>query len=255
MKSDHPGVPFTADEIAAATLPAFEAGAAMVHVHVRDADGTHVLDADLYREAIAGIRAAVGGGMLVQITTEAVGRYSPEQQIAVVKDVRPEAVSLAFRELCPAGGESGFIAFLEWMRRERVAPQVILYSPAEVARLAGMVRGGHVPFTTLPVLYVLGREAPPGRPQDLPGFVAAADGFFPDFMICAFGRTESRCCALSALLGGGVRVGFENNIERPDGTLAGSNAELVEIVAAALAPLDLRPETAEAWRERLQRIF
>lgn len=251
QKSDHPALPVTPEELAREAAAALEAGASMIHVHVRDGDGTHVLDAERYREATRLIRAAVGDRMIVQITTEAVGRYGPLEQMALVRDVRPEAVSIALRELAPDGaGDADFFAFLAWLRRERILPQVILYSAEEVDRLAAMVRRGDVPFASLPVLYVLGRHAPPGRPDHLLPFLAAGADVFPDFTVCAFGREEAACCACSTLLSGGARVGFENNVELPDGSLAPDNAALVRRVVDGLAPLGYAPETAAAWRER-----
>ena len=76
-KADHPRLPLTLDEIAHEAARCREAGAAMLHLHVRDAEGRHVLDAGLYRETIAAVRCAAGADFLIQITTEAVGRYAP----------------------------------------------------------------------------------------------------------------------------------------------------------------------------------
>ncbi|MEF9602808.1 3-keto-5-aminohexanoate cleavage protein, partial [Paracoccus sp. PXZ] len=74
------------------------AGAGGIHAHVRDAEGRHVLDAGLYAELIAELARAVPE-MAVQITTEAVGRYSPAEQRALVARLRPAAVSVALREI------------------------------------------------------------------------------------------------------------------------------------------------------------
>ncbi|MCP4385917.1 MAG: 3-keto-5-aminohexanoate cleavage protein, partial [Hyphomicrobiales bacterium] len=94
-RTDHPALPMTPDELARTASACLEAGAAMIHLHVRDRHGAHVLDAELYRDAIRAVRSSVGTRMIVQITTEALGRYQQEHQIAVVAAVRPEAVSLA----------------------------------------------------------------------------------------------------------------------------------------------------------------
>src|SRR5690606_13268182 len=102
-----------------------------------------LLDADAYRAAIDAIRAEVGDRMVVQITSEALGIYTPEEQIAVVKAVRPEAASLALREVAPdAASEPAFLELLSWMARERVAPQIILYAPEEARQLAALRDAG-----------------------------------------------------------------------------------------------------------------
>jgi 3-keto-5-aminohexanoate cleavage enzyme len=108
----------------------------MIHVHIRDRQGGHLLAADAYRTTIAAVRAAVGDQLVIQITSEALGIYKSAEQMAVVRDVRPEAVSIALRELAPdASSEAVFADFLTW-RQEKVAPQIILYSPEEAVRLA-----------------------------------------------------------------------------------------------------------------------
>jgi uncharacterized protein (DUF849 family) len=94
-KADHVKVPITPAEIARDAASCAEAGASVLHVHVRAADGRHSLNPDLYRAAIEAVRAALGERLVIQITTEAVGRYTPAEQMRVVRELRPEAVSLA----------------------------------------------------------------------------------------------------------------------------------------------------------------
>ncbi|MCW5708032.1 3-keto-5-aminohexanoate cleavage protein [Shinella sp.] len=236
-KADHPAIPLTPGELARTAAECLDAGAAMIHVHVRRPDGRHLLDADAYGAAIAAIRAAVGDRLVIQITTEALGLYAPAEQVAVLKAVKPEAVSLALRELAPnAAAEPAFAEALFWMKRENVLPQIILYEPAEAVRLEGMIRRGLVPWPDIPVLYVLGRYtlSQTSQPADLMPFLAPEAPRFSNWSVCAFGRHEAACVTVGALLGGHVRVGFENNLHRPDGSLAASNADLVETVATAL---------------------
>ena len=251
--ADHPALPMTPDELAVTAAACREAGAAMIHLHVRDAAGAHCLDAGLYRDATRAVRAAVGDRMIIQITTEAVGRYEPAEQMAVVEAVRPEAVSLALRELCPdAAHEPAFARFLDFLDRERIAAQFILYDAADVARLVDLAGRGVVPDASPPVLHVLGRYAACGRsaPADLLPFLSAAAGRFPDFMVCAFGADEAACGVTAALLGGDVRVGFENNLHLPDGTVAPDNAALIAAVAGPLQDLGRRTATVDAVRAR-----
>jgi uncharacterized protein (DUF849 family) len=221
-------------------------------VHVRRHDGRHLLDADAYREAIAAIRAATGGRMVLQITTEALGIYAPAEQVAVLKSVRPEAASLALREIVPdEAAEPAFAETLSWMKRENVLPQIILYDPSEAVRLAGMIRRGVVPWQDIPVLCVLGRYtvSQTSRPADLLPFLAPDMPRFANWSVCAFGRYEAACVTAAALLGWHMRVGFENNLLLPDGRVAPSNAALVEAVATAARALGLGLCDAAAIRE------
>ena len=251
-KADHPAIPLTPGEMAHTASECLEAGACMIHVHVRDGQGGHLLDADAYTEMTKAIRQAVGDHLVIQITSEALGIYEPEEQMAIVRATRPEAVSLALRELAPdETSEPAFAEFLNWLRQERIVPQIILYTPEEAVRLDKMRRRGLVPFERIPVLYVLGRYTvgQTSRPADLLPFLAPGQPDFANWMVCAFGRHEAACVTSAALLGGHVRVGFENNVLLPDGTVARSNAELVAPTVRALTACGSSLADAGSWRQ------
>ena len=116
------------------------------------------LDPEAYRATIAHVCQEVGDRLVLQITSESLGHYSPAEQRAAVLKTNPEAVSLALRELAPeATDEKDFCVFLGKLKQMRVWPQIILYTPAEAERLGAMVKQGLIPFDKLSVLYVLGR--------------------------------------------------------------------------------------------------
>ena len=73
----------TPEELALEARRCADAGATIIHMHVRTKEGQHSLDPDLYRLAMEAVRAEIGERMVLQITTEAVGMYEPEQQMAV----------------------------------------------------------------------------------------------------------------------------------------------------------------------------
>ena len=241
-KADHPAIPMTPAEIAACAAACAEAGAAMIHLHVRDREGRHSLDVEAYRHAIAAVRGALGEGMVIQVTSESAGLYGPEEQMAMVRALRPEAVSLAVRELVPdAAQETAAAAFFAWMRAESLLPQFILYGLEDLARLEDLTARGIVPPGRHFVLFVLGRYTPGQRshPADLVPFVTANHTARP-WALCAFGPREAACAAAAAALGGHARVGFENNLSMPDGALAPDNAALIA-TAATNARLIGRP--------------
>jgi uncharacterized protein (DUF849 family) len=257
-KTDHPGLPTTAEEVAQTAAECLEKGAAMLHLHVRDRQGVHLLDAEAYRTAIGRICAKVGDRLVVQITSESIGRYSAAQQMAVVLDTNPEAASFALRELAPEKkDEAPFGDFLLRLKRMRVWPQIILYSPQEAARLAAMQKRGVIPFDRVAVLYVLGRFSLLRRaaPSDLLPFLAPEAPRFASWSVCAFGRREAACVVAGAALGGDVRVGFENNVMLPSGEQAATNAELVGVVARALDDLGLATQSADGLREEIAAAF
>jgi 3-keto-5-aminohexanoate cleavage enzyme len=210
--------------------PCARAGASVLHVHVRSDDGRHTLDAELYRAALDAVRRKLRERMVIQVTTEAVGRYGPAEQMAMVRELYPEAVSLALSELIPdEGATSEATAFLAWLRHERIAPQYILYTPDEVLRLHDLRARGVIPQRRPFALFVLGRYGgrSEAQPRDLLPSLAGHDAACP-WAACAFGRSEAACVLVAAGLGGHARVGFENNLWRADGSLAASNAELVQ---------------------------
>ena len=253
-KSDHPALPLTPSELARTAAECLERGASMIHLHVRDAEGQHCLDPEVYRATMAEVCQEVGDRLVVQITSESLGRYSLAEQRAAVIKTNPEAVSLALRELAPeATDEKDFCVFLGKLKQMRVHPQIILYAPSDAERLGAMVKQGLIPFEKLSVLYVLGRFAltRTGLPRDLLPFLAPDMPRFDAWSVCAFGRRETACVTAAALLGGHARVSFENNVALPNGERAASNAELVDAAARALGAVGLAPQTADGLREEI----
>jgi len=145
-QNDHAALPISPAEIASTAEACMDQGACMIHLHVRDENNAHSLDPDRYLAAIAAIRERVGDRLIIQITTEAVGIYKPEEQIEVVKNVKPEAASIALREFCPdASYELAAGNFFEWMHKEAVAPQYILYDEDDIIRFNGYCESGLIP--------------------------------------------------------------------------------------------------------------
>ncbi len=233
-KADHPALPVTIAEIIAATIACVGAGADGLHAHVRDAAGRHVLDAGLYSEFLAEMRVRLPG-LYVQITTEAVGRYTPAEQRAVVAAVQPGAVSVALREMM-AGDEKAARDFYHDCAAADIEVQHILYDSAEVDRLAGLVGRGVIPGGRLAILHVLGRYASGqiSTLDDINAPLARQSVLGPavDWAVCAFGPAETAILAEVLRRGGKARIGFENNLLQPDGQPAQANAARVATLNA-----------------------
>lgn len=239
-KADHPNLAITPAELASEAARCAEAGATLLHLHVRDSTERHTIDPDAYRAAIAAIRAETGDRLILQVTTEAVGRYAAAEQIAAMQALAPEAVSLAIRELVPdAAHEPQAARFFAWLARERILVQYILYTPEEIARFHDLRRRGVVPGERVCVLYALGRYAARGvaEPADLLPYLAArGEADESIWFICAFGPSEGAAALAAAALGGHARVGFENNTILANGAVAPSTAALAAQLRDA-APL------------------
>jgi uncharacterized protein (DUF849 family) len=249
---DHPNLPITIDAIAADALACHEAGAQAIHMHVRDDAGRHSLDANRYIAATAAVREKVGPDLIVQITTEAVGMFRPDEQIAVVRAVKPEAVSIAVKELIPdASAEAAAADLYKWAYDLRIAVQHIIYTAEEFDRLLDLMTRGIVPGRRHSLIFPLGRYAvaQESDPAELIPFLAKArehggsDRF--TWFVCAFGASETASLVATAALGGHCRIGFENSFINSDGSTASCNAERIRDLRHGLAGIS-RPRASRA---------
>lgn len=238
-QADHPALPITPAELAANAVALRDAGVSILHLHVRDEHGKHTLDAGRYRDAIAAIHDRIGDDLVIQVTTEAVGIYRTDQQMAVVRELRPEAVSLALREICPAAGDEAALAdFCAWMKNETIWPQYILYSVEDVQRFEALRRRGVFADAAPFVMLVLGNYANgvAGTVAELDELLAVADFDAIPWAVCCFGPNEHAVMLAALERGGHVRIGFENNVVMADGSPAADNAALIrQFTAAAVA--------------------
>lgn len=253
-KAEHPRLPMTAQELASTAKDCLDAGAAMLHMHVRKPDGGHLLDAHAYQEATAAVRRAVGQQLVVQITTEAAQIYQPAAQMQVVRDSRPEAVSVGLRELLkPDVPERDLAAFFGWLATCNTMAQVILYDTEDVRQWQALRARGVIPEHRWFLLFVLGRytAGQKSSPADLLPFLQADDAAHP-WAMCAFGPLENACAVAAAALGGHARIGFENNLYLRDGGMAQDNAALLSQAVHSIAPIGRPLATADDIRSRFQ---
>lgn len=237
-KHDHPAIPLTIPETVATAIDCYQAGAGGIHLHVRGTQGEHSLDAGLYREAIEELKMAVPD-MMVQITTEAVGIYSPQEQQQVVRDVKPKGVSIAVAEMLTHDNFNAIIDFYNWCNDSTISVQHILYSLEDSIRLERLLNALTPIDSPIQLLFVLGRytKDQQSTPADLTLFTdwLATTSLNADWAICAFGKAETNCLKAAHLAGGKMRIGFENSIWNVDGSLARDNAERIKELKAAIA--------------------
>lgn len=253
-KSDHPAIPIELDELVETAVACQIAGADGIHVHVRDSDGNHSIDVGQYREALAAIKHAAPD-LFLQVTSEAAGRFGPEEQMAMIRELQPSSVSLAYSELMrPPTDTSVARAFYAWARDTGVTIHHIAYTPGELHVLLTAIDHGIIPGTDHQLQLVLGSYAgtEPSRPEGLDAYQvlldAQKDVLALDWMICAFGSGETPCLVETARRGGKLRVGFENSLWNADGSLATDNAQRVAEVYAAVQTL-----SPSAWRSPCQK--
>lgn len=233
-KCDRPAIPLSGQEIAAEAAACARAGAAALHLHVRNNDNRHTINPDACRLVPNEVRAVMGDDPVIQITSESAGVYSPPEQMDMVRRVRPEAVSPAMTGILPPGGDEARVtAFPHWPRRERIAPRFIVFGADEPREFLSLRAKGVVPFAEPFLLFVLGRHntARESEPADLPPFLDALGGVALPRSMRASGRNEAACVKAAIR----PAVGFENNPLRPDGTPYVTNREVVRSAADAVA--------------------
>ena len=252
-QDDHANLPIAPRELANTAAACAEAGAAMIHLHVRDNYGKHSLDPAHYQSAISAIKKSVGDRLSIQVTSEAAGRYNASEQIAVIRELRPRSVSIALREIVPPESNTPeALEFLAWLSKEEILPQYILYSAEDVTRYQQLLAQGVVPDTPHWVLFVLGRysQNQQSQPEQVVPFLKNYGNSKVPWAVCAFGQTEFDCVEFAASHGGHVRVGFENNLYLKDGQLAKNNTALIEQIALAETARNTPLADATTFREK-----
>jgi uncharacterized protein (DUF849 family) len=268
----NPNVPVTPAQIAASALEAYAAGAAIVHIHVRDPQsGLASRDPALFREVVDRIRSrsrsvilnltgGMGGDLLIgperapldfRPGTDFVG---PHDRIAHIVDLLPEigsldCGSLNFDELL-YGTTPGFLRTMARAYQQRnVRPELEVFELGHVELAKQLLSEGLI---DRPALFQLCLGIKYGAPASSEAMMAMRDALPSGSHWSAFGlgRMQMPMVAQSVLLGGNVRVGLEDNLYLDKG-VAATNAQLVERARAIIELLGVRVLTAPETRERL----
>ncbi len=234
----HPNIPLTDDALVDAVIECQLAGADGAHLHIRDDNGSHLLDADRYQTLLERLKQAVPD-MYLQITSESAGVYETQQQQALMYSLQPRYVSVAVREMVRKPEDwPQATTFYAWAQNNNIQIQHILYSPLELTSFLSAVRSGNIPGDRHLLQFVLGSYD--GTLISDPSQVAAFTDLLQsapvelkfDWMLCAFGKEETACLLETIKQGGKARIGFENSLWNADGSMANSNAErIAELVS------------------------
>ena len=233
VKKDHPAVPLTISEIVTTAKSCNKVGAGAIHLHVRDKEGQHVLDVGLYKEALNELEHQVPN-MHIQVTTEAVGKYSSEDMRKLAYDVTPPGASIGTSELIPSRKpEEEDIKLYKYLTEAGTKIQHILYKPEDIDLLIELLNKAEIPINDAWCLFVIGHYS--GRisyPENILPFIKKMEehNINLDWAICAFGKEEMVCLEKAISLGGKLRVGFENSLFMPNGEIAPDNHTKVDAI-------------------------
>ena len=253
-KKDNPAVPTTPAEQVESAREAYEAGASLVHVHVRAPDESPSSDPALFARVQEGVRERCPG-MVVQFSTGGRGRDPAARGNAL--ELRPDMASLSTGSVNfptivyenPAALVTGLAAK---MRDHGVRPEVEVFDLSHIHGARRLVDAGLVDERPH-VQFVLGvRNALPAEERLLDILLGELRRVLPraTWTAAGIGANQSRVMEWALARGAdGVRTGLEDNVRVSKERLAASNAELVRIAAEAVARHGRRPAThAEARR-------
>ncbi len=232
-KEMNPAVPYTIEEIAREAKAAYDAGASVIHLHVRWDDGTPTQDKSRFDEAFNAIKKVCPDVIILPSTGGAVGMTAEERLQPI--ELKPEIATLDCGT-CNFGGDDIFvntenmnIAFAKRMQEMGVKPELEVFEKGMIDNALKLAKKGLLndPLHFNIVLGVNGAMA--ATPRDL---VYMVDSLPKGATWCGtgIGRSEFDLAAVSIVMGGNVRVGFEDNLYLEKGVLAKNNGELVEKV-------------------------
>lgn len=277
-----PHLPITQAEVAAAAIEAAEAGAAVLHLHARKADGRPTQEPDDFAEMLPAIKSATSA--VVNLTTGGNPQMTVEERLQPASVYKPELASLNMGSmnfgLFPMLAKYEGRWLHEWepqmLERSRDSVFKNTFKDVETILEIGRANGTRFEFECYDTshLYNLhhflqrGLVKPPlfvqtvfgifggigNHPDDLAHMKRTADRLFGDayvWSVMAAGASQLSLTSIGAAQGANVRVGLEDSLWAGPGRLAESNAEQVRKIRQVLSGLSLEPATPDEAREML----
>ena len=254
-KSDNPAVPVTPSEQIESTHEAYEAGASLVHVHVRNPDETPSSDPELFAAVQEGVRKCCPG-MIVQFSTG--GRGRDQEKRGAMLYLKPDMASLAtgstnFPNAIYENPPDFVEGLANTMRDHGIKPEIEVFDLAMLYNAAKLVDKGLIEAPAH-VQFVLGvPNAMPARRSILEFLISELHEVLPGatWTAAGIGRHQLVVNEWSLELGGHCRTGLEDRIRFDKNRLARSNADLVERVTQICGEYGRRPATPDQARSLL----
>jgi 3-keto-5-aminohexanoate cleavage enzyme len=255
-KADNPAVPITVAEQVASTHEAFEAGATLVHAHVRKDDGSPTSDPERFAQLVEGIRKHCPG-MIIQLSTG--GRSGAGHERGGMIPLKPDMCSLSTGSCnFPTRVYENSPDLVDWLAAEmqanRVKPEIEAFDLSMIFKAVEMAKAGRIDGP-LHVQFVMGvKNAMPADRETFEFYVATLKRLAPDatWTGAGIGRDQITLNRWSLELGGHCRTGLEDNVRLDRATLAPSNAALVRRVVDMAHEYDRRPATVAEARQILR---
>jgi len=256
-KEMNPALPVTPKEQARAAAECVKAGASVIHLHVRDDEGKASQALQSFKASIEAIRAECDPKPIIQISTGGAVGAPMEERIEPIVKFRPEMASLNiasmnFGDEVFLNAPSDVKKLARHMQELKVVPEVEVYDAGHIGIARKLVREG---LLSSPVHYQFvlgvpgGLSGEPGNLQFMVSSIEPGDGW----AVAGVGRYQLPCAVMAVVMGGHVRVGFEDNVYYHKGVLAKSNAELVARVKR-IADECGRPVSSPAEARKLLKV-
>ena len=254
-KKDSPAVPVTPTEQVESTHEAFEAGASLVHIHVRNPDESPGSAPELYAQVQEGVRKHCPG-MIVQFSTGGRGREQAKRGAMLY--LKPDMASLATGSVnFPVGIYENPPDFVEGlaqtMLENGIKPEIEVFDLSMLYNAANLVKKGLVKERPH-VQFVMGvPNAMPARRSVFDFLRTEIENVLPGatWVAAGIGRHQWEVNKWCLESGGHCRTGLEDNLRITPDRLAASNAELVQKIVDACAQYDRRPASAAEARQML----
>ena len=259
-KEMNPAVPYTPKEIADSAVESYRAGASIVHIHVRDPEtGTSAFNLEYFKEVKDRIRdqcpvlinlSTSGQFDRLMMTGEEIIDYRL-QPVTLKPDLCSlDLGSLNFTDRVFANSPQFGRKAAEKMRRHGVKPEIEVFDVGHVYQALDFIEEGlfdDPPYLQFCMGIKWGLQA---TPEDLMFAVNKIPGNVT-WSALGVGKGQLPLITSAILLGGNVRVGFEDNIYLRKGVLARSNAEIVDMAAELIQKLNYEVATVEDTRQML----
>ncbi|MDD2636930.1 MAG: 3-keto-5-aminohexanoate cleavage protein [Bacteroidales bacterium] len=229
-KEHNPAVPYTVDEIVREAKSAYDAGAAIVHLHVREDDGTPTQSKARFKECIDAILKVCPDVILIPSTGGAVGMTAEER-------LQPTELPIEMATLdcgtCNFGDEVFentmplMRDFGKRMMENNIKPEYECFEMGHLDSILHLVKRGQAPGAPMQFNFVLGVLGCTSATVGNLVWMANAIPAGSTWTVTGIGRHEFALAAPAIVMGGHVRVGFEDNLYLEKGVLAKSNGELV----------------------------
>jgi len=234
-KEQNPNIPYSVNEIGVEAETAFLAGASIIHLHVREKDGTPTQSKERFKACIEEVKSRCPDVIIMPSTGGAVGMSNEERLQPIYLDPPPEIASLDCGTL-NFGGDEIFVNtettikfFAKEMYKRGIKPELECFDKGMIDMALRLHKKGFIkdPMHFNLVLGVNGGINASAR--DL-NFLVETLPLNSTYTVTGIGKHEFSMATLGIVMGGHVRVGFEDNLYISKGKLAESNAQLVEKV-------------------------